>query len=550
MGQMLLDLHVPFDYIIAERDLDDTVALLEKYKTIVIPNVACMTDETINALTAYLNAGGSVIATKDTGKYDLDRNVRSQPGLNAMTGQSITGATNLTVGAGRFVYFDDSPEVTHWHNNPRDFNLSPTLSYPSPPPASVIGKLDWAFNGTLLLETDAAISTVIIPSQKDDQIFLHLVNYNVYPDASSITADTNINISITIPAGRRVTNVSAVSPDFPGEQATISWTVDGGNVLICTLEALQYYSVIVVELGPKLELKISRSAGNSETLDFEWDNGGALSKVYDLEFVESLMSLNWLPYNDGMATYSGIHADRSGTNILSSVLTSGPQAFFRLVENPSLIADDNFSSYNSGAINGQAGSLVGFSGVWLTTPDSCIVSSSSLIVTKEIVTTDTGAYQYAQRNLVSWPNNIASTGKTYTLAAIGFSADSGYLQLGAGTGGPFSATSLLLGSNDGGFWLIENGGDSVSAVGGSNDGAVHTWLIEYDLDTGYVRAWKDPNVNSFDSSSPTLTHTLYSPSTIVFNSIMVLAGTVGATTTLDSIKIGRTLQSIGVVDVL
>ncbi|HJN15141.1 MAG TPA: beta-galactosidase trimerization domain-containing protein [Armatimonadota bacterium] len=83
MGQMLLDLHVPFDFIIAERDLRPEV--LDEYDAVILPDVACLTDEQIGRIRAYLQGGGGVIATHNSGVY-YDEFLRREPsGLEVIT---------------------------------------------------------------------------------------------------------------------------------------------------------------------------------------------------------------------------------------------------------------------------------------------------------------------------------------------------------------------------------------------------------------------------------------------------------------------------------
>jgi hypothetical protein len=256
MGQMLLDMHVPFDYIIAERDLGDPGDLLAKYKTVILTDFACMTDQQINTLNTYLNNGGGIIATYNTGKYNDKYVLRSPSGLNLITGQNITSTCQLNIGSGRFAYFSNRPEKEHWDNNPRQLDKGGSLTYPTLPSAAVIDAMYWVFNDSLPLVTDANITTAIILKKQtdnargEDTILIHLVNYNVYPDASFLTPDNDIVLTVTIPSGKTISEVTVISPDFATPlipQPITGWT-QTNNKLQLTLDTLQYYSVVIIKM--------------------------------------------------------------------------------------------------------------------------------------------------------------------------------------------------------------------------------------------------------------------------------------------------------------
>ncbi|MFH5182468.1 beta-galactosidase trimerization domain-containing protein [Paenibacillus sp. TAB 01] len=70
----LSDAHIPFDLI------SDAVVKrgdLGKYRAILLPSTACMSEETAEALRSYVQGGGNVIATFETSLFDTDGNRRS-----------------------------------------------------------------------------------------------------------------------------------------------------------------------------------------------------------------------------------------------------------------------------------------------------------------------------------------------------------------------------------------------------------------------------------------------------------------------------------------
>jgi hypothetical protein len=67
----LVEERLPFDFVPDERMLDDdAMAQLSRYDVIVMPNVACLGDAEAAVLDAWVAAGGTLLATGETGLYD------------------------------------------------------------------------------------------------------------------------------------------------------------------------------------------------------------------------------------------------------------------------------------------------------------------------------------------------------------------------------------------------------------------------------------------------------------------------------------------------
>lgn len=69
--RLLLEGRVPFDFISDERMGDADIAQqLDAYDVIVLANAACLSDAEAEALDAFVERGGTIIATGETGHYD------------------------------------------------------------------------------------------------------------------------------------------------------------------------------------------------------------------------------------------------------------------------------------------------------------------------------------------------------------------------------------------------------------------------------------------------------------------------------------------------
>jgi hypothetical protein len=158
-GQMLLDMHVPFDYLVAERDL--TPQSLSRYKALILPDLGCLSNDEISALTVYVNGGGAIYATHGMGKYDEDLQRRTPWAIETLSGTAASKPFRKEIGSGRVAYNPGLPEKDYWEKNSRDLNTVKQLTFPTPPPADVKDALDWVFQKNLPIEIEAKSSTMV-----------------------------------------------------------------------------------------------------------------------------------------------------------------------------------------------------------------------------------------------------------------------------------------------------------------------------------------------------------------------------------------------------
>ena len=161
-GQMLLDMHVPFDYLLAEHDLNPET--LGRYKALILPDVGCLSNEQISALTEYVKGGGAIYATHGTGKYNEDLQPRTPSAIEILAGHAPSKAFRAEVGGGRIAYNPGLPEKDYWDKNPRDLNKTKQLTLPGPPAEGIKDALDWVFQKNLTGMTNR-------PSRKSSNLY-------------------------------------------------------------------------------------------------------------------------------------------------------------------------------------------------------------------------------------------------------------------------------------------------------------------------------------------------------------------------------------------
>jgi hypothetical protein len=84
----LVEARVPFE-MVHDRTLD--AAHVDRFKLLVLPNIAALSDRQCEQLRAYVERGGSIVATHETGLYDEWGRRREEFGLAELFGVSAAG---------------------------------------------------------------------------------------------------------------------------------------------------------------------------------------------------------------------------------------------------------------------------------------------------------------------------------------------------------------------------------------------------------------------------------------------------------------------------
>ncbi|MBV8820887.1 MAG: beta-galactosidase trimerization domain-containing protein, partial [Acidobacteriaceae bacterium] len=92
--QALLEARIPFD-LVHDRLLDP--AHVSRYRTLILPNIAALSDEQCRQLRDYVHAGGNIVATHETSLYDEWGVRRNDFGLASLFGASFAGRVDTDV---------------------------------------------------------------------------------------------------------------------------------------------------------------------------------------------------------------------------------------------------------------------------------------------------------------------------------------------------------------------------------------------------------------------------------------------------------------------
>lgn len=107
--QTLIQSHIPFDIV-----LDRNLAHLDHYRVIILPDAECLSDEQVTILTRFVERGGSVVASEESGYFDQWRRRRADTALRSLLGADAR-----------------SPRV--WHGTPQWPSALPAWDDESPP---------------------------------------------------------------------------------------------------------------------------------------------------------------------------------------------------------------------------------------------------------------------------------------------------------------------------------------------------------------------------------------------------------------------------------
>ncbi len=242
--QTLIQSKIPFA-LIFDRHLKE----LDRYKVLVLANQEALSDDQVALVREFVRNGGGLVATDDSSLLTDWRRRRSKFALADVFGVELpppASAENkplrTTFGKGRVVYIPriepavppPPPQMTydfaneHWKLPKNWRDLAAAVS--------------WAAGDRLSVSVEAPLSvTLELAEQKDTGTrLLHLLNYDVSKPLA------NIPVSVLLPAGRTLGEVTLESPDEDGRQ-TLNFTVREG-VASFRIPKLKIYDLVLLRI--------------------------------------------------------------------------------------------------------------------------------------------------------------------------------------------------------------------------------------------------------------------------------------------------------------
>ncbi len=248
--QAMIQAKVPFDII-----FDDNLKNLGKYRVLVLADQECLSDEKLDLIRNFVQNGGGLVVTEHSSLYTEWRqrrrnfgladllNVDAPPWRGAHEPEQILKIAPIRrqIRLGRVVYI---PEVRPAIQKPPTVRM--TSDYWKLPLnwRELMDGVLWAAGGRLSLEVTAptTVVTELVEQKEKNKMVLHLLNY----DVARTPSVSNIAVNLRIPDGKKVVNVSLLSPDEGAETHLTSASKNGGVTF--TVPRLRTYSVAVIQL--------------------------------------------------------------------------------------------------------------------------------------------------------------------------------------------------------------------------------------------------------------------------------------------------------------
>lgn len=226
MHQGLIGGHIPYDLIF---NLD----CINKYKVIVLPDTECLSNKELDMLKAFVNNGGGLLLTDNSGEYDDWRRRRKDKSLLEMLGVSRESRLNLqksNFGKGRVVYVPElrsdrvfEPEKQIFEAfKPNQPMITPEYWGMPVNLDKIIEAIGWASFDSIPIEIEAPLYVVaeLQKKQSDGKYCLHLLNYKPEEEIH------NIKIKFNRDFDGKWEKVKVLSPDT-GEEYVLQVGKDG-----------------------------------------------------------------------------------------------------------------------------------------------------------------------------------------------------------------------------------------------------------------------------------------------------------------------------------
>jgi len=284
-----------------------TPEMLATLRVLIVPEAEVFDSADVAVLTPWVNAGGVLIVTGNSGSYLGEAgNFNSSTNgysLAVLTSVGSTNSapvqTNRTVGSGAVLYLQDNVGLNYfsaYSNRPSllgDFSSALSLALSGKPPVKLIAPGVSSRTGLTLYQDETA-----------GKYFIDVNNFDIDPVTYAMNLTAPVNVTIDLPVWLRgeVLQATTISPQMPAVPVILSssWTTNSVTVSVGPVE---YYAGVT----------ISKSPG--------WTAWQSLNFTAE-EITAGLAKSNSDPDQDGYMNYEEFVADTNPERA-DSVLTLG-----------------------------------------------------------------------------------------------------------------------------------------------------------------------------------------------------------------------------------
>jgi len=253
--QALIQSRIPFALV-----FDEHLRNLADYKVLILPNSECLSDEQISLIRRYVDGGGGLVVTEQTGLYDEWRRVRTQPGLSGLVEGQLSGSeyqeevksqlnspvagVRKQAGRGRVAYlpslqFDGAlPPPEPYFTITNRFWKRPNNWQ------DIIDAVNWAAGDPIPITVDGPeyLAANYTCQPRNRRYLIHLVNYN----ATRIPSLADIQVRVAPSRNEKTIRVTLYTPDSNNAQP-LDFSNDGYSATF-TVPELRTYALIAVQM--------------------------------------------------------------------------------------------------------------------------------------------------------------------------------------------------------------------------------------------------------------------------------------------------------------
>ncbi|MGH9617591.1 MAG: hypothetical protein ACRD28_12695, partial [Acidobacteriaceae bacterium] len=222
--QTLIQARVPFQILFDEHLADLSPDLC---KVLILPDSECLSDHQIAMIRRFVESGGGLVATEESGLYDQWRRLRVEPGLIGLIDnqppaapyQEEVKATSIVagpssqkeVGRGRVVYLPGIEFDGPLPSAQPYFTIGPEFWKRPKNWKQLTDAISWASQGDLPLQVAGPdfLAANLVEQPDKQQRLVHLVNYN----SKETPSIENIEVRCAIPQGKPARSVQLYSVD-------------------------------------------------------------------------------------------------------------------------------------------------------------------------------------------------------------------------------------------------------------------------------------------------------------------------------------------------
>lgn len=255
-SSLLSRMGVAHSCLIVEKGF--TRRALNRYKVVVAPNLALVTDKESALLEQYLKAGGKLLAMGDLGTYTEAGHefvMRGESLLRRWTGSATADSGVAQLGKGTIAWAPwsavrEPATGAAVSVDPADIakqlptTESSAVSGPALSPELRSACESVALSSQIRITAASQIETTI--RAKGDTRSIHLVRFGSVDNLK----DRSVAVDYRLPDGYRAKAVSVWNPDFPASDLSSSWKPVGDRILI-EISRVDNYALVGVALEPR-----------------------------------------------------------------------------------------------------------------------------------------------------------------------------------------------------------------------------------------------------------------------------------------------------------